>query len=78
MRRKLIGYIAQDDGSPLVIHDGILYLGNGATLFPTRRAAQAAMDRTDKYAEREHLPWFPRKYRISRVWAYPARKPVAP
>ena len=74
MRRKLIGYIASDDGAPLVLHDGILYLGNGATLFPTRKAAERAMTRTDAYAEKESLPWGPRKYRISRVWEYPVKE----
>lgn len=41
-----IGYIVQCDSAMLLHTDGLLYFGNYATVFTTRRHAQRAIERT--------------------------------
>lgn len=46
--------------------EGVLWLGDAGTLFPSYEAARAATRRSTRYARRENLPWGCR-YRIMRV-----------
>ena len=57
-RDRIAGYIVLDEhGRPLYIgYDNVLWVGSygwGATMFKSRRMAQSAIDRTNKYFEEE-------------------------
>lgn len=63
-RLKIIGYVVVTDAGDLFLgsaspDDGLamLWFGNHASLFPTRRVAQKLIARTRQYAAKHELDW---------------------
>jgi hypothetical protein len=64
MKRPIIGYVACDESGPLMLglncskeERSVLWHGNATTVFPTRRAARLAIERTKAYASEHGYKW---------------------
>lgn len=68
--RKVIGYIVTDGRGAALMLDAyddsppILLAGDDATLFATRRRANAAIKRSAKYADAHKFDWETYRYRV--------------
>jgi hypothetical protein len=73
MSSRTVGYIVTWEGHPTWVSRrkdarGVLFLSRPATLFPSRRAAQRAIEVSKSYAAENAMPWSD-DYRILRVEA---------
>jgi len=78
MKNKIAGYIVIDNeclpyrlGDGCEFTAGVLWFRDGATFFPTRKAARAAIKATLAYSNANGLEWKISEYEIMTVYHAP-------
>lgn len=72
MRKTILGYVVVGDAGYALGKDGVLWIGDEVTLFPSHRAASRAIHRTTDYANNHGYKWDTFRMRVRRVTAPPS------